>query len=366
MRKTILYILILAVLGSCTKENGVHGKLMEFSVNTPGVVTTKAEVTEESLKAEQNPDKIFIYGTKSDGSTTSLVFDSGVTSLGLNSNTGVWNAKDGVDNYEWDTEGSYYYRFYSYAYSSNAVTSGNSRNLEIDNATYGRRFTVTQPADGDGSGTIDYLLSYMVNVPQSTYPLVPINLEHAMAKVEVDVRIAESMFTTTGEVTSCLVNDVKVSISGIKRKATMYCQTISDGVSGPNPWQVTLGDGSAEYTEDKAEYTEDNIDFTVSNREDINTIAPDMSFIAVPVTTAQMSYYTLTLRYHGVMSDNDYTYEFALKDASPQGWVSGHKVRYVLTIDNSVHLTGSIVDYEDVDYIEAVIVPGQESDKQNQ
>ena len=353
MRKTI-YILILAALASCTKEGGSAGKLMEFSVSTPDVVSTKTEVTEQSLTT----DNIFIYGTKSDGSITSFVFDSGVTSLGFNSSTGVWNAKDGENNYEWDTEGSYYYRFYSYAYSSNAVTSGNSRTLEIDNATYGRQFTVTQPADGDGSGTIDYLLSYMVNVPQGTYPLVPINLEHAMAKVEVDVRIAESMFTTTDEVTSCLVDEVHVSISRIKRKATMYCQTISDGVSGPNPWQVTLGDGLATYTKN-------DIDFTVNNREDINAVAPDMSFIAVPVTTAQMSDYKLTLSYHGVSSGNDYNYEFDLKDASPQGWVSGHKVRYILTIDNSIHLAGSIVDYEDVDYIEAVIVPGQGNNVQN-
>ena len=32
--------------------------------------------------------------------------------------------------------------------------------------------------------------------------------------------------------------------------------------------------------------------------------------------------------------------------------VNGHKVKYVLTIDNSIHLTGKILDYEDVDYIQ--------------
>ena len=52
-----------------------------------------------------------------------------------------------------------------------------------------------------------------------------------------------------------------------------------------------------------------------------------------------------------------YRYEFALKAFTPNGWVSGHRVRYVLTVDNSIHLSGSVVDYQDVDYLEGVLLP---------
>ena len=38
--------------------------------------------------------------------------------------------------------------------------------------------------------------------------------------------------------------------------------------------------------------------------------------------------------------------------------MNGHKIKYVLTIDNSINLKGTIMDYEDVEYLEAVIVPG--------
>ena len=354
--KRIIYILILAALAACTKEDGPSSRLMEFSLSMPGAVSTKVEVTESGL----NSENIFVYATKSDGKNTSLVFDAGVNKLTYNSDNGVWNAKkDESSFYEWDTNENYYYRFYSYAYSSNAVTAWeNDRNLVIDNTTYGRQFTVTQPETGDGTGTIDYLLSYIVNVPQGTYPLVPLRLEHAMAKVEVDVQIAQSMFDVNG----CLVSNVSVSVSGIRSKATMLCvQPKFDGEEGTNTWQVTWGDGNAAYTKS-------GIDITVSNRVGTNSVAPDMSFIAIPVTNAEMAgadNYKLTLSYHGVKSGNNYEYTFPLKDFSPKGWVNGHKVRYVLTIDNSVHLTGSIVDYEDVDYIEAVIVPGQGTGVQN-
>ena len=349
MRKTI-YILILAFLVSCTKEGGSAGKLMEFSVSTPGVVSTKAEATLDGLKGTGSA--VYVYGTKSDGSNSLSVFDAPGTALLTNdSSTGMW--KPSGKDYNWSDD--MYYQFYGYAYGSDV----NTNNLTIPNETYGRQFTVTQPETGDGSNTIDYLLSYMVNIPPTTnHPLVPIRLEHAMAKVEVDVQIAGAMYDNT----ECLVDNINISVSGIKRKATMLCvQPKLDGEEGTNTWQVTFEDnaGTATYTNETISNTkEDNLSGT-------NAVAPDMSFIAVPVTNEQMGDYMLKLSYHGTITDTYYEYTFNLKDFSPKGWVNGHKVRYILTIDNSIHLAGSIVDYEDVDYIEAVIVPGQENNVQN-
>ena len=74
-----------------------------------------------------------------------------------------------------------------------------------------------------------------------------------------------------------------------------------------------------------------------------------------------MDGYKLVLTYYNNGDDTSgnptYRYEFVLKDYSSNGWMSGHRVRYVLTVDNSIHLMGSIVDYQDVDYMDGVMLP---------
>lgn len=357
--KRILYIIMILAVLSCDKEGrpGRAGKVMEFSVITPDMVSTRAEVQEADLITS----KLFIYGEKSQGAASENLVDAPGADLVYNEDTKVWNPKVWVyKNYayteadlEWEDDS--YYRFYGFAHSSNANQAGNG-SISITNDTYGRQFTVTQPADGDGTTTVDYLLSYLVNVNPNTFPLVPVQLEHAMARVDVDVQIANAMYNKDdgGNITDCHVQDISVSIKGVRRKATMLClQPKLYGEQGSHTWYISFDD-----TESRAIYTSSNIDNSINNLEGKeNGISPDMSFIAVPVTNDEMADYILTLKYKGKLSDTDYTYEFPLKDFSPLGWMNGHKVKYLLTIDNSIHLTGKILDYEDVDYIEAVIVP---------
>ena len=357
--KRILYIIMILAVLSCDKEgrSGRAGKVMEFSVITPDMVSTRAEVQDADLMTS----KLFIYGEKSQGAVSENLVDAPGADLVYNEDTKVWNPKVWVyKNYayteadlEWEEDS--YYRFYGFAYSSNANQADNG-SISITNDTYGRQFTVTQPAVGDGTTTVDYLLSYLVNVNPNTFPLVPIHLEHAMARVDVDVQIANAMYNKDdgGNITDCHVQDISVSIEGIRRKATMLClQPKLYGEQGSHTWYISFDD-----SESRAIYTSSNIDNSINNLEGAeNGISPDMSFIAVPVTNDEMEDYILTLKYKGNLSNTDYTYEFSLKDFSPLGWLNGHKVKYVLTIDNSIHLTGKILDYEDVDYIEAVIVP---------
>lgn len=355
--KRILYIILLAVFVSCGKEGGPSGRLMEFFVRTPDVVGTKAEVTSENLTSRN----VYVYGIKSDGTTSNPVFERSYSvPLTYNGTNGIWNPNQGGQVFIWDAQGKTYYQFYAYTYDQGDAE------LSISNTEYGRQFTVTQPEAGDGSNTADYLLSYMVNVaPSANYPMVNLNLEHAMAKVEVDVQIANSMFDdlTTDQVNGevCLAENINVTVSGINRKAAMLCvQPKLDGEEGTNTWQVTLDETY------KASYEKGISAEKSQNMVGENSLAPDMEFMAVPVTNAQMTGYKLVLKYDGVVSKNQYEYTFDLAEFTPKGWVSGHKIRYVLTIDNSISLTGSVVDYEDVDYIEAVIVPSQPADNQNQ
>lgn len=353
MRRYVFILSSLLAVLSCSKEDRrAVDMAMEFSVNIPEVAVTKAEVTESGLTG--STDKVYVYGMMSDGASSKPVFESpGVAGLYYDNTAKIWNPKQGNAVVKW--ENNYYYRFYGYAYSSNASVG---TDLIIANDIYGRQFTVTHPetaswtapsaagAASDESGTIDYLLSYLVSIPPSeNYPLVPLHFEHAMSKVEVDVRLAQAMIGK--------VNGISVKISGIKRGATMLClQPKQDGEEGTNTWHVTFTENLS-----AASYTVNSVNSTDLNRTgNENGIAPDMSFIAIPVMNEEMDGYTLTLTYY--IESQQYVYSFDLKKFTPDGWVNGHKVRYVLTIDNSIHLTGKIVDFEDVDYIEAVVMPG--------
>lgn len=360
--KRIIYIFSLLALLSCDKEGqSVHREdYMDFSVTAPGVVSTKGEVTEDVLK-RVNDIRTFVYAATSDGTTSSPVVDAPGSPLVFDAGRAVWNPytnyylSNGVlegDKLIW--EDGKYYRFYGFAYSANAVIG---TDLKIDNYTYGRQFTVTQPENGDGTSTIDYLLSSLVNVnPSANRPLVPVHLEHAMARVDVDVQIAQAMFNGN----QSLVKDISVKIVGIRRKATMLCQQPKlYGEDGTNTWYITFDEsiGAAAYSysmpDDQAQ---DNLEGSDANNN------PDMSFMAIPVKNDEMDGYVLTLEYNsnpktGSTGSKDFIYTFDLKAFSPKGWLSGHKIKYVLTIDNSIHLKASVVDYEDVEYFEAVILP---------
>ena len=230
--KRLIYILFIFAFLSCGKDGSVvnKGKVMEFSVHTPEVVSTKAEVTLDRLKTAA--DHILIYGMSSDGNSSVPVFPSpGTVSLVYNSNTNTWKPLLKRNNEEieflWDEAGKMYYQFYAYAFSGNVNADNNK--LEISNEAAGRQFTVEQPetavwqapgnVDGlvDGSGTIDYLLSYLVSETSrnGSYSVVDLKLEHAMAKVEVDVQVAAAMLGR--------IKNVNVEIQGIKRGATMLC-----------------------------------------------------------------------------------------------------------------------------------------------
>ena len=351
--KRIIYIFILLVFLSCDKERRPvrGGGQIEFSVTTPDMVTTKAEFTAKDLVGTGL--NVFVYGTQSDGISSVTVVDAPGAQLIYDDDKKVWypqvydDASFKMTNLEW--EDGLYYRFYGFAFSSDARLGDN---LKIVNNTYGRQFAVTQPNGGNGETTIDYLLSSLVSVaPVTNRPLVPVDLEHAMARVDVDVLIAQSMFDDQG----CRASNISVSISGIKTKATMLClQPKQYGELGSNTWYVSFDENQTYATYTTSPYV-NNTEANLEGGDD--GINPDMTFMAVPVANEEMSDYTLTLSYDG-RSGAHYSYSFDLQQFSPKGWVNGHKIKYVLTIDNSINLKGTIMDYEDVEYLEAVIVPG--------
>ena len=92
-----------------------------------------------------------------------------------------------------------------------------------------------------------------------------------------------------------------------------------------------------------------------------------MRFISIPVTNADMQAsdrYKLKLSYTVTVSNtvshvsetNSHTEIFDLS-AVTASWQSGHRVKYELCISSGIELTGSIVDWIDVEYVEGVVLP---------
>ena len=359
--KRFIYIIVCLLAVACHKEPLSRGTedCIEFSVITPDVTVTKAEVT--STGVDNNTDKVYVYGSISNGTTSTALFSApGVSKLTHDKK--IWKP---AETKNWNDQS--YYEFYGYAYNqrANVVSTLNNNDnngqLKIVASDYGRHINIYQPTSVtwaqssgiDQSGTIDYLLSYKVTVtPTTVHPLVPLQLEHAMAKVEIDVKIAESMYSTE----QCYVGDLAIEVSNIIGSADLVCLTPKQyGAAGTNSWEREL-DASRSCTYKVTGITtgEDNKDESTATPKD-----PDMSFMAIPVDKAEMSAYKLKVTYTSSASgqSTQYEKEFNLADFTPKGWVSGHRVKYVLTVDNSIHLTGTILDFEEVDYIEGTILP---------
>lgn len=334
MKKSIYIAVFMYLALSCTKVGSdmQSDVPMVFDLKTPDVAVTKTELDAGNISSHN----VFLYGTRN----SSVIFN-GRNLTTQNATTNFWVPAGGGT---WTA--SSFYEFYAYAYNTPA-DEGCSLIL---NNTMGTDIDITQPVQ-DHANTIDYLYSYRYETRTGTdgkYPVVPLQLEHAMAKVSVDVIVAQAM-TTRGEI------DITLTLEGIYNDATMACTPKKYDVAGTNLWSVSnIGNTTATYTYSR----------TVSADADDDVEIPEfMSFMAIPVISNQMSGYSLTLTYEIYKRDGEvknivstYSREFPLQGVTV-GWYNGHHVRYSVTVDNSIHLSGSILDFIETDYIEGAVLP---------
>lgn len=328
MKKNLLILLLISLAASCDKVGSayVSDDLIVFRFITPE--ETKAEVTADNI----SNSSLFVYGNRTDltNSVSSIVF----AKAALTESNGLWKP-DTQRNWE----NSSFYEFYGYAYSS--VSDSDGAALTINNQQ-GTQITVTQPP-GDYTKTIDYLSSYRYETTTGTdgnYPVVPLELEHAMAKVSIDLVIAQAM-TTLNEI------DIEITLNGIRNSAVMSCTPKLYSAQGGNLWMVS------NVAETVATYTKEELVSRSDSDKDV-IMTDFMSFMAIPMTSGQMSGYELTLSYK--VESEVFERTFPLKDVT-DGWKNGHCVRYVVTVDNSIHLTGTITDFVETDYIEGTVLP---------
>jgi hypothetical protein len=137
--KRYLYILLLLIFFACDKEDGSvrDDRFMNFKVMTPDVtLSTKAELTGDML-VDDTKDNLYVYAEQSDGTTSYPIVSMPGAELVYDSQVRVWNPVKYEYDYingsygyfpkkmTWDNSGKSYYRFYGFAYSSNAVIGTN-------------------------------------------------------------------------------------------------------------------------------------------------------------------------------------------------------------------------------------------------
>ena len=250
-------------------------------------------------------------------------------------NTGKWYPTTGKTT--WVSNNSY--SFYGYAYNA---TEG----LDInDNGT---SIKVTQPTSYNEAKMVDYLLSYKFQVADGAMmPIVQLQLEHAMAMVEIYV-VCGNLFDAKLK---------RLSFENIYSSGSLKCTThaiVNEGV--PNVWEITLtGNGTTKYT------LQPNPAIEIGDtREDT---AAKMKILCIPqqltANTKLTIDYEVNEKLTSDSADNwvSHTETFQLFKYNPMNYQSGHRIIYTATIDSGVNLQGAIAEWNDVDYIEGTILP---------
>ena len=253
--------------------------------------------------------------------------------------TGKWYPKSGKDAWVEDND----YSFYGYAYNPAQLSKGLSINDK------GLSITVEQPTSYDESKMIDYLLSYKFQVANGNMrPIVQLQLEHAMALVEIYV-VRGNLFDAQLE---------SLSLQNIYSKGTLKCTTqaiANEGIA--NVWETTLGGaGTTTYTINPSG------DAAIIGDTRENT-ATKMKIMCIPQQLTSNTRLTLTYRVNEKLTTDSadnwvrHTESFQLYKYDPISYKTGHRIVYTATIDSGVNLQGVIAEWKDVDYIEGTILP---------
>ena len=356
MIKRFLHIFLMLLITACGKEqsSSLRNSLITFAVSAPGLEVTRAEVSEEGLESSVAGGTVgvrlhetlinnYIYGLP-------LIPEQSAEGY-----TGRWFPESGQDKFSWTdntpigSDKVPAMSFFAFAFSP---TSAYGSNILVGDGSRGRSVTITQPSAYNNADFVDYLLSYITDVPEQTvdgnYPLISLALEHAVAKVELYVECADVFWQ---EASAYRIGFTEVSFNNVKTKAVMTnLDHKRSGEAGTNTWQVS-------YTGEQSKYDLGRYDLDLSDKD--RGPVKIMEFLALPISGTFD--YTLSLKYD--ITDGDgvstsFEHEpFVLSRFTPNGWKSGHKVRYTLHIDNGISLEGKILDWVDEDYIEGVILP---------
>lgn len=329
---------------SCSKADTPEqpsdtGDCIAFYVSANNTIGTKAAIddTESLLAMSQVPS---IHVTDQEQNTA-----FGVDQEIIYSDNGVWRSDK-----EWVSGRSY--QFYAY------IASPDNDDLSVSVNDNGRNVTVTEPSEysGELAAWSDYFLSYITNADGDTRGLVSLDFERVTTCVELYV-------STPNSETATIKN---VGFTNVNRSATFRITdhaNSGDAVSGQmnNSWSVTTGSSRTTYSVSDVVVKQ----FPAGQDFDYNTDYRVMYFLTVPQEThveEPGNVYDICLNMTYTVKESDtstpvYTVELPLNNYRPAMWEMGHKIRYYVSIDTSVELTGTVSAWKTVDFIEGTLLP---------
>lgn len=343
----IVTIAAMILSQSCRKEIIIHEDegnardMITFYVrNTPSVTWTKSLIEDTDDLIAQAPP---IYVT--DASAVSPAFTNTLVS---HSGSGIWRSDK-----TWNESKTYSFSAYVASPSPNSTATDDRGGLTVtDN---GGIVTVSQPKiySTDKNVWADYLLSYRLNVNGADRPVVALELERVTTAVEL-------YMTRSANMKDVIVDTIEFRNVATSSRFSIDYQATPDDTEGPggtkHRWANSLyEDSRTDYTYTPAngirllEYDDTAGRFAAANRV--------MKFLTVQQTAVSGT--DLYVRYRVLENGSYNSYEavFNLMDYSPRTWNIGHKVKYYISVDSSIELVGIIRKWEEVDFIEGVLLP---------
>ena len=313
-----------------------------YSVSANNTIGTKAALddTESLLTMSSVP---YIYVTDQEQNTA-----FGVNQEIRYSDNGVWRSDK-----QWTSGRSY--QFYAYISSP-----GTGRGASVNVSNNGRNVTVTEPSEySEDLGLAawsDYFLSYITTADGDTRGLVSLDFERVTTCVELYVSTPNSETVTIKN----------AEFTNVNRSATFRITdhaNSGDAVSGQmnNSWSVTTGSLRTTYSVSDVVVKQ----LPAGQDFDYSTDYRVMYFLTVPQAThveetgKDFDIYlnmTYTVK-ESETSEPEYTVKLPLNNYRPAMWEMGHKIRYYVSIDTSVELTGTVSAWKTVDFIEGTLLP---------
>lgn len=337
IKYTVLAIAIALLAPSCSKEESAqtdYAPNITFGVNAVET-STRAEIIDNSNIESKT---VYVYGSTS---STSFIYIAEPISYDVDAKKWLPTNKAMVK--PWDKKASY--QFYGCTF-----LPATPPEWRIKFSGYHKTFNIHQPKTYEyREQFVDFLLSHTYNTLGSARPIVQLQLEHAMALVDIYIVKHKSLAQRKVRVKT-------LSLTSVRTDATMTCASQAIANSGKsNEWQVTFIDHTP------ATYTIGN---AMEVALDTDTTGAHMRIVAVPQQLTAQNRLTVTYEVDesGDGADGneqmvEHTETFLLYNYTPIVWESGHRIVYRATIDTGIHLQGQIAAWKDVDYIEGTVLP---------
>lgn len=339
IKYTVLALAIALLAPACSKEESAQ---TDYAPNITFGVSAVATATRTEIADNSNIESktVYVYGSTS---STSFVYSS--EPISYDADAKKWLPTDKTKVKPWDKTASY--QFYGYTYLPANLPKWR---LQFPSSGYNKTFNVYQPQSYDqNSQFVDFLLSHTFNALGSARPIVQLQLEHAMALVDIYIVKHKSLAQRKVRVKS-------LSLTSVRTNATMTCASQAVANSGKsNEWQTTFLDHTP------ATYTIGN---AMEVALETDKTGAHMRIIAVPQQMNAQNRLTVTYEVDesgdgtdGNEQMTEHTETFLLYNYTPIVWESGHRIIYRATIDTGIHLQGQIAAWKDVDYIEGTVLP---------